>query len=140
MDNFNQSQMGYDKKEVNDFVDYVIKKTEENIDTIKSQNEEIKRLNLELEKYKKMESTYQYLNTQTEYTTTEIKRLANQQADLIIKEAKDNASRIVNDALIKAQKIQNDKELLNKNIIICKKKIRNALMEQLDLIEEIEML
>ncbi len=140
MDNFNQSQMGYDKKEVNDFVDYVIKKTEENIDTIKSQNEEIKRLNLELEKYKKIESSYQYLNTQTEYTTTEIKRLANQQADLIIKEAKDNASRIVNDALIKAQKIQNDKELLNKNIIICKKKIRNALMEQLDLIEEIEML
>jgi cell division initiation protein len=140
MDNFNQAQMGYDKKEVNEFVDYVIKKTEENIDTIKSQNEEIKRLNLELEKYKKMESTYQYLNSQTEYTTTEIKRLAEQQADLIVKEAKDNASRIVNDALIKAQKIQNDKELLNKNIVICKKKIRNALMEQLDLIEEIEML
>ncbi len=140
MDNFNQAQMGYDKKEVNEFVDYVIKKTEENIDTIKSQNEEIKRLNLELEKYKKMESSYQYLNSQTEYTTTEIKRLAEQQADLIVKEAKDNASRIVNDALIKAQKIQNDKELLNKNIVICKKKIRNALMEQLDLIEEIEML
>lgn len=140
MDNFNQSQMGYDKREVNEFVDYVIKKTEENIDTIKSQNEEIRRLNLELEKYKRMESSYQYLNTQTEYTTTEIKRLAEQQADLIIKEAKDNASRIVNDALIKAQKIQNDKELLNKNITICKKKIRNALMEQLDLIEEIEIL
>lgn len=140
MDNFNQSQMGYDKKEVNEFVDYVIKKTEENIDTIKNQNEEIRRLNLELERYKKLESSYQYLNTQTEYTTTEIKRLAEQQADLIIKEAKDNASRIVNDALIKAQKIQNDKELLNKNITICKKKIRNALMEQLDLIEEIEIL
>ena len=140
MDNFNQSQMGYDKREVNEFVDYVIKKTEENIDTIKNQNEEIRRLNLELERYKKLESSYQYLNTQTEYTTTEIKRLAEQQADLIIKEAKDNASRIVNDALIKAQKIQNDKELLNKNITICKKKIRNALMEQLDLIEEIEIL
>ena len=140
MDNFNQSQMGYDKKEVNEFVDYVIKKTEENIDTIKNQNEEIRRLNLELERYKKLESSYQYLNTQTEYTTTEIKRLAEQQADLIIKEAKDNSSKIVNDALIKAQKIQNDKELLNKNITICKKKIRNALMEQLDLIEEIEIL
>ena len=35
MDNFNQSQMGYDKTEVNEFVDYVIKKTEENIDTIR---------------------------------------------------------------------------------------------------------
>ena len=30
MDNFNQSQMGYDKTEVNEFVDYVVKKTEEN--------------------------------------------------------------------------------------------------------------
>lgn len=140
MDNFSQETMGYNKNEVNEFVDYVIKKTEENVLTIRNQRDEIAKLNKELEQYKKMESSYTYLNSQTEYTTSEIKRLAERQADLIVKEAKDNASRIVNDALIKAQKIQNDKELLNKNILICKKKIRNALMEQLDLIEEIEIL
>ena len=51
MDNFTNVTDGYRKEEVNEFVDYVIKKTEENIDTIRRQNEEIRRLNLELEKY-----------------------------------------------------------------------------------------
>ena len=31
MDNFNSDNNGYNKNQVNDFVDYVIKKTEDNI-------------------------------------------------------------------------------------------------------------
>ena len=45
MNNFtNVQDGGYKREEVNDFVDYVIRKTEENILTIKSQKEEIERL------------------------------------------------------------------------------------------------
>lgn len=132
MNNFNEQHLGYDKKEVNEFVDYVIKKTEDNICTIKSQKEEIVRLNNEIDEYKRLLS----LNNRFSNPT----HLAEKEADLIIKEAKDNASRIVNDALLKAQKIENQKEALNKSIRIYKKKIRNTLMEQLDMIEEIEIL
>ena len=44
MEHFSSDGLGYNKSEVNEFVDYVIKKTEENIYTIKSQLDEIKRL------------------------------------------------------------------------------------------------
>ena len=37
MDNFTNVTDGYRKEEVNEFVDYVIRKTEENILTIKKQ-------------------------------------------------------------------------------------------------------
>ena len=56
MEHFNSDALGYNKTEVNEFVDYVIKKTEENIYTIKSQLDEIKRLTDELERYKNLES------------------------------------------------------------------------------------
>lgn len=132
MDNFNEEHFGYKKEEVNEFVDYVIKKTEENIFTIKNQKDEIERLTNELEEYKRL-----YLSS---FKINNPSYLSEKEASLIIKEAKDNASRIVNDALIKAEKIENQKELLNKSIKMYKKKIRNTLMEQLDILEDIEIL
>ncbi len=132
MDNFNEERLGYRKEEVNEFVDYVIKKTEENISTIKSQKEEITRLTNELEEYKRLYLVNSKMNNPSYYSEKE--------ADLIIKEAKDNASRIVNSALLKAEKIENQKEILNKSIRMYKKKIRSTLMEQLDILEDIEIL
>ena len=46
MDNFTNTVGGYKKEEVNEFVDYVIKKTEENILTIKKQKDEIAALKM----------------------------------------------------------------------------------------------
>ncbi len=132
MDNFTEERLGYKKEEVNEFVDYVIKKTEENIFTIKNQKEEITRLTNELEEYKRLYLSSFKINTPSS--------LAEKEASLIIKEAKDNASRIVNDALLKAEKVENQKDILNKSIRMYKKKIRNTLMEQLDILEDIEIL
>ena len=133
MDHFNSSGLGYDKNEVNEFVDYVIKKTEENVKTIKNQYEEIKSLKEELEKYKKIESSMNYINE-------EKRLLAEKEANMIISEAKDNANKIVNDALIKSQKLNMEREVLESNIKLLKKKIRNNLLEQLNLVEDIETL
>lgn len=140
MNEFENSNNGYNKKEVNEFVDYVIKKTEENISIIKNQRDEIFKLTEELHKYREIEHSYSDLKSQNNNLFIEKKDLAEKEANLIIQSAKDNASKIVNDALIKAQKIENDRTLLNNNIKIYKKKIRNTLREQLDMIEEIELL
>ena len=133
MDNFNEEKLGYNKKEVNDFVDYVIKKTEENVNIIRSQSEEIRRLNEELNRQKNMYSL-------TKEEIDNIRLNASLERDRIISDAKDNASRIVNDALVRANSINQKQELLNKNIYIYKKKIRNTLMEQLEALDDIEML
>lgn len=57
-----------------------------------------------------------------------------------MKEAKDNASRIVNEALLQASKIEQEKDHLNKNIKLYKTKMKNTLMEQLELLDDIEVL
>ena len=55
-------------------------------------------------------------------------------------EAKDNANKIVNDALIKAQEVKKQQEDLNKIVFAYKKKLRNMLVQQLEEIEDIELL
>lgn len=140
MDNFTNVTGGYNKQEVNEFVNYVIKKTEENILTIKKQKEEIESLKLENDRLKKLEDSYKYIQNQVENTANEIKSNAKYEAELIIREAKENASNIINDALLKTQKLNDDKEALNQSIKAYKRKIKNALIEQMEIIDEIEVL
>ena len=89
---------------------------------------------------KKLEDSYKYIKTQVENTANEIKSNAKYEADLIIKEAKENASTIVNDALLKTKKINNDREHLNQSLKLYKRKVKNALIEQMEIIDEIEIL
>ena len=141
MNNFSNIQNGgYNKQEVNDFVDYVIKKTEENILTIRKQKEEIEYLKSENARLSRLEESYTYIQSQIENSANEIKANAKYEAELIIREAKDNASAIVNDALLKSEKLINDREKLNQTLKVYKRKVRNALMEQLEIIDEIEVL
>lgn len=141
MDNFSNVQTGgYDRREVNDFVDYVIKKTEENMLTIKRQKDEIDYLKKENARLKELENSYAYIQNQIENRANEIKANAKYEADLIIREAKDNASSIVNDALLKSEKLINDRERLNQTLKIYKRKVRAALVEQLEIIDDIEVL
>lgn len=141
MNNFsNISDGGYNKQEVNEFVDYVIKKTEENILTIKKQKDEIEYLKSENARLSRLEESYMYIQNQIENSANEIKANAKYEADLIIREAKDNASAIVNDALLKAEKLSNDRDRLNETLKSYKRKVRTALMEQLEIIDDIEIL
>lgn len=140
MNNFSNVADGYRKEEVNEFVEYVIRRTEENVLTIKKQKDEIEVLRKEIERLKKLEDSYAYIQIQIENTANEIRSNAKYEAELIIKEAKDNASAIVNDALLKAAKLENDREALNQSLKLYKRKVKAALMEQLELIDEIEVL
>ena len=140
MNNFSGAVDGYKKEEVNEFVEYVIRKTEENILTIKKQKDEILALKSENERLKKLEDSYLYIQNQIDNIAGEVKSNAKYEADLIIKEAKDNASLIVNDALLKTEKINSENERLNNSLKLYKKKVKTALLEQLEMIDDIEIL
>ena len=107
---------------------------------IKKQKDEIEYLKRENERLKKLEDSYIYIQNQVENTANEIKANAKYEAELIIKEAKDNASSIVNDALLKAEKLNSEREQLSKSLKIYKRKVKSALMEQLEIIDDIEVL
>lgn len=134
------SNFGFKKEDVSNFVDYVIKKTEENILTIKNQKEEIDKLREELAIYKRLENNYYDLNKKAEEQSIEIRNIAKKEAEVLISEAKDNANKIVNDALLKAQEVKRQQQELNKNIYNYKKKLRSMLIAQLEEVEDIEML
>lgn len=128
----------YDKEEIKEILDYAIRKIEQNISTIKDQQIEIDRLKKELEISRNIPYNYNY--EKEEQIKKELKENAKKEAELIINEARNNANKIINDALIETQKLDMKKEMLEKNIKQLKSKVREVLTKQFELIDEIETL
>ncbi len=137
MKRFSNSFNGYNKEEVNSFVATVAKEYESMLEKLKAQDLEIEKLNINLEKYQNLEDTLNKTILVAEDASTQIKRMARDESKGIIDEAKKNASRIINDALIKAQKYEMDAEELRKRVVSFKKKYKQAMESEIEAIEEI---
>lgn len=137
MRKFNVSLNGYNKLEVNNFVNEVTSEYESMLSKLKQQDAEIERLKQDLEKYKNMENTLNRAIVIAEDASNQIKRVARDEAKGVLEDAKRNASRIVNDALIKADKIENDAEILKRRVVIFKKRLRSVVDEQIEFIDSI---
>ena len=140
MEKFSYETNGYNRSEVNSFINDVIRETEGIISKVRQQSTEIEELRKELEHYKKLESALNNAVMRADETGNDIKRLAREESDLIIREAKNNASRIVNEALLKAEKIENNREILEKNMKIFKRKLKLIIEQQMAVVDEIEVL
>lgn len=140
MEKFNYEPNGYNRNEVNQFINSVVTQTESIIARCRQQNEEIERLKSELEHYKRMEETLKIAIIKAEETGDNIKKVARDEASLIVGDAKSNASRIVNEALLRAQRIENNADILEKNIKIFKRKLKIIMEQQMAVVEEIETL
>lgn len=140
MDKFNYEANGYNRAEVNKFVTDVIKETEGIIKKCKDQKKEIEDLKEKLSHYEDLENTLKQSLINAEKTADNVKRLAREEADIIISDAKHNASRIVGESLLKARKIENEADTLEKNVKIFKRKLKIIVEQQMAVVEEIETL
>jgi len=140
MNKFNIEENGYSKTEVNKFIDDVITHTEQIINRVKKQSREIKSLKEELERYKQIEDTLKNSMYKAEEASNNIKKQAIDEGKMIIQDAKRNASRIVNDALLRSEKIELKADTLERNVRIFKKKLKLIVEQQLAVVEEIEEL
>ncbi len=140
MEKFSYEANGYNRSEVNQFISDVIKETEGIIARVRSQNDEIDELRKELEHYKNLESTLKSAIIKAEENSDNIRKIAREESEMIVTDAKHNASRIVNEALLKAEKIENNAEILEKNMKIFKRKLKLIMEQQMAVIEEIEVL
>ena len=140
MEKFSYETNGYNRSEVNQFISDVIKETESIISRVKKQSTEIEDLKKELEHYKNLENALNNAVIRADETKADITKLANEESELIIREAKINSSRIVNDALLKAAKIENERETLERNMKIFKRKLKLIVEQQLAIVDEIEVL
>ena len=138
MDKFSYEANGYNRDEVNQFVNDVIKETEDIVKRVESQRDEIIYLKKELAHYKELEDTLKKTIITAEETKKEMMHQAERECEMIVTNAKHNASRIVNEALIKAEKIDNQTDIANKNLKIFKRKLKILLEQQAAIIDEIE--
>ena len=140
MDKFNYEANGYNRAEVNKFVTDVIKETEGIIKRCKDQKKEIADLKDKLSHYEDLENTLKQSLINAEQTADNVKRLAREEANIIVSDAKHNASRIVGESLLKARKIEYEADRLEKNVKIFKRKLKIIVEQQMAVVEEIETL
>ena len=140
MDKFNYEANGYNRAEVNKFVTDVIKETEGIIKKCKDQKKEIADLKDKLSHYEDLENTLKQSLINAEKTADNVKRLAREEANIIVSDAKHNASRIVGESLLKARKIEQEADTLEKNVKIFKRKLKIIVEQQMAVVEEIETL
>lgn len=140
MNGFNTVFRGYDKEEVKKYLDKVIKEYERLLNEKKIVDEKVNDLSKQLEKYEQLESTLNRALFSAESASDEIKRVARLEAEGLINEAKRNANRIINDALIKAEKANDDADRLKRNVTLLKKRLRAIIEGQLEVIEEMDRL
>lgn len=140
MEKFNYETNGYNRGEVNDFINNVIVQTEVIVKKCQAQQQKIERLTKELEHYRKMEDMLKTSIVKAEESADNIKKLARDEANLVVNDAKNNASRIVNDALLRAEKIEFRKDTLESNMKIFKRKLKLIMRQQIEVVNEIETL
>lgn len=155
MDNNSRTFKNYTKEQLDAFLDQIIKQVENMIEDNKAKNKEIairdKKIE-ELEKvvsstnhmrdklaqYERMEGTLNRAIMMAQKTSDQIKSTAHRESEIILEDAKRNASRIVNESLLKAEKTEMEAEMLKRNITIFKRKLRGLIETQLELVDDIE--
>lgn len=139
MRKFNNSFPGYNKNEVNSFVKNVTTEYESMLDNLKNRDKEIESLKKELEHYKNIESTLNRAILIAEESSQNIKKTAFDESKVILEDAKRNASRIINNALIKAEKVEMEANNLKRQVAQYKRRYKNILEEQLDQLEKFDL-
>ena len=134
MEKFNRTLRGYDPEEVNAFLDKIINQVEGMVNEMREKDNKISELQaLEVEnrnlkeklaQYQRMESTLNKTIIMAQKTSEQVKMAAHQESETLIEDAKNNANRIVNEALLRAEKTEEEAALLRRNIRIFKKRRR----------------
>ncbi len=138
MKKFKNSFRGYAKEEVNEFVTDVISKLENIIAEVEKKDDELARLYEKIKDYEEREANLNRALVMAENTSEQIRRMAKTEADLVIDEAKNNANRIINESLLRAEKTELEAHMLRKNVSLFKKRLRSIIESQLELVDEIE--
>ena len=148
MEKFKRALRGYDPDEVNKFLDQIIRQVEEMIAEIKERDvkiielenavQENIRLKDKVEQYERMEGTLNKALLMAQKTSEQIKLSAHQESTILLEEAKQNASRIVNEALLRAEKTELEVNMLKRNVNIFKRRLRGIIETQLEIVDDIE--
>lgn len=142
MKRFSIVEKGYDIDEVNRFIDIVIGRLEKLNAENAAYVAKIDKLNAKLQDRgnnidsNKLEKAI----LAVQETSDKMKEVAREEARIIIDEAKNNASSIVHEALVNAEKTENERLLLEKNMRVYKERIKSLIEAQLKIADDLDKL
>lgn len=120
MKKFDTVFRGYDKYQVQKCLDEIINNYEVLLKKSQKTEDENKKLVEQIAYYQRIEDTMNRAIYTAEAAGDQIKSSARREAESLVTEARHNASRIINDALLKAEKAQNHADQLKRNTNIFK--------------------
>lgn len=135
---FSTNIQGYNKEEVNDFVREVTQEYESMLHKLKNSCEVIETLKKELKHYKDIEATLNRAILIAEESTSNIKKAAYDESKVIIEDAKRNASKVINNALVKAERVEAEAESIRRKVAVYKRRFRSLVEDQLDEVEQFD--
>ena len=138
MKKFDTVFRGYDKIQVQRCLDDIIKNYEALLTKSKKTAEENKKLSDQIAYYQKIEDTMNRAIYNAENAGDQIKSTARKEAEDLVTQARHNANRIINDALLKAERAQNHADQLKRNTNMLKRRLRQIIENQLEVINEID--
>lgn len=140
MNNFSYEANGYNKKEVNDFIDNVIVNTEKLVKTCNDYEKNINLLTKELNSYKSKEKELgESLIRATEISHT-IRENALRERDSMLSSINEEKDKILKDAYQKLQDVELKRLTIIQNIQIYKEKLSFILKEQEKYLREIDII
>lgn len=140
MEKFSRELNGYKRSEVNQLLKEIIDQTEKMISKIENQKQQINLLNEKIVHYQNIEESLRMALDKAENVGVYLRKEAQNEADQIIAKARRNADYIVNDALLRSEKLQLKNDQVERNLRVLKRKLRSIIEQQLEVVEEIEVL
>ncbi|MCE7794684.1 DivIVA domain-containing protein [Salipaludibacillus sp. CUR1] len=131
---FTRGFRGYDEDEVNEFLDQVIKDYELVMREKNELYDRVQELEERLDHFSTIETTLNKSILVAQETAEDVKRSADKEAKLIIKESEKNADRIINEALSKSRKISLEIEELKKQASVYRTRFKMLLEAQLEML------
>ena len=132
-----QMMNGYSVEEVDDFLDELTIDYTKNYKEVSELRNKVDELNKSLEHYKAIEETLQNTLVMAQSTAEDVKKVARQQAEQIINEAKGTAQKQASDLDNEIVAKKKELEDVKKQFDIYKAKMESLLISQLELLKDI---
>ena len=135
---FKHSLRGYDEAEVDQFLDDVVQDYETIYRELKSLKERIQSYEEQITNYQSLEESLKKTLMMAQEAAERLRSSALQESEVIVQEAELKATKIVDDALNRAQSIVGERDEIRKELMVFKSRFKAMLLAQIELIDKTE--
>jgi cell division initiation protein len=136
---FKSGLRGYDANQVDDFLDAVADEFERTYTENQRLTEEATSLRERLEQFEQLEDSIRASIVHAEQVSRDLRQNANKEAELIVREAKERAHRILADSSGRVERVQESYEVLRKSKQEFANDFRRLLKSYLDVMDNVDV-